>query len=157
MRDRASFIIGLGLALLGAFLVWQAFSIRMMPSDQLMGPRLFPVVIGAGMALLGLATMFTAVTTAPDPVEEGARFDWRGFAWVTASLPALALLITPAGFVIGETALFTIVARGFGSRRPGRDAAIGLLVALIVYVGFVYGLGLQLPAGDWYDALFGED
>lgn len=157
MRDRASFIIGLGLALLGAFLVWQAFSIRMMPSDQLMGPRLFPVVIGTGIALLGIATLVRAISTPPDAVEEGARFDWRGFAWVTASLPVLALLITPAGFVIGETALFAVVARGFGSRKPRRDLLVGFAVALIVYVGFVYGLGLQLPAGDWYDALFGEE
>ena len=89
MRDRASFVIGLGLALLGAFLVWQAFSIRLMPSDKLMGPRLFPVVIGAGMALLGLVTMFTALSTPPDPPAEGARFDWRSFVWVTASLPAI--------------------------------------------------------------------
>jgi putative tricarboxylic transport membrane protein len=40
-----------------------------------------------------------------------------------------------------------IVAIALGSRRYLRDVVIGLTLALITYVGFTRGLGLQLPSG----------
>jgi putative tricarboxylic transport membrane protein len=43
--------------------------------------------------------------------------------------------------------LFVLVAAAFGSRRHLRDAVIGLALATLAYVTFVYGLGLNLPAG----------
>jgi putative tricarboxylic transport membrane protein len=49
--------------------------------------------------------------------------------------------------VIASAVLFCCVAYGFGSRRYLRDAAIALLLAIIVYVGFTRGLNLPLPAG----------
>jgi putative tricarboxylic transport membrane protein len=57
------------------------------------------------------------------------------------------LLIDSAGFVIASTLLFALVARGFGSRRPARDATVGLALAALVYAAFTHGLGIALPAG----------
>jgi putative tricarboxylic transport membrane protein len=156
VRDMPSLAIGAVVLLIGAGMMWQAFAINTLPSDQLMGPRLFPVAIGAGLALLGLATLAQGLRTDATPREAGAIHDRRGVAWVLVALPVLALLVEPTGFVIAETALFALVARGFGSRSPLRDAAIGLIVALVVYAGFTFGLGLQLPAGAWFDAIKGE-
>ena len=56
-------------------------------------------------------------------------------------------LLKPLGFVPAGLILFWSVAFAFGSRRYGRDIIVGLLLALFPYIGFTYGLGLQLPPG----------
>jgi putative tricarboxylic transport membrane protein len=64
------------------------------------------------------------------------------------------VLIGWAGFVIAGTVLFACVARGFGSRRPARDVAIGLILTLGIYFFFVKLLNVNLPAG-WLAPLLG--
>jgi putative tricarboxylic transport membrane protein len=49
--------------------------------------------------------------------------------------------------VAASTILFTGAAYAMGSRRTPRDFASGLVMALVLYVGFTRGLDLQLPAG----------
>jgi putative tricarboxylic transport membrane protein len=56
--------------------------------------------------------------------------------------------------VIAATALFVCVARGFGSRRVARDVAIGLVMALGIFLFFVKLLNVNLPAG-WLAPLLG--
>jgi putative tricarboxylic transport membrane protein len=51
--------------------------------------------------------------------------------------------------------LFTCVARGFGSRRLARDAAIGLVLGLAIYLFFVKLLNVSLPGG-WLQPLLGS-
>jgi putative tricarboxylic transport membrane protein len=56
-------------------------------------------------------------------------------------------LIATAGFPLAACVMFACVAHGFGSRRSVIDIAIGLVLGVVVFVGFNYGLGLSLPAG----------
>ena len=49
--------------------------------------------------------------------------------------------------MIASAVLFVCVAFGFGSRRYLRDVVIAIVLAIVTYVGFTRGLGLQLPAG----------
>jgi putative tricarboxylic transport membrane protein len=64
------------------------------------------------------------------------------------------LLIHRAGFALAQAALFACVARGFGSARPARDLAIGLVLGLAVFLFFVKFLNVSLPAG-WLRPLLG--
>ena len=64
------------------------------------------------------------------------------------------LLIHRAGFVLAQAALFVCVARGFGSVRPARDFAIGIALALGVFLFFVKFLNVNLPAG-WLQPILG--
>jgi putative tricarboxylic transport membrane protein len=64
-------------------------------------------------------------------------------------------LIHTAGFALAAAALFACIARGFGSVRPARDAAIGLLLGLAVYLFFVRFLNVNLPAG-WLSPVLGS-
>ena len=54
-----------------------------------------------------------------------------------------------------STALFALVARGFGSRRWARNVAIGLVLALAIFLFFVKLLNVNLPAG-WLTPLLGS-
>jgi hypothetical protein len=73
---------------------------------------------------------------------------------VSTRLFAQMALIQHAGFVVAATALFSCVSRGFGSTRPARDAALGFVLALAIYLFFVRFLNVSLPAG-WLASLLG--
>ena len=42
-----------------------------------------------------------------------------------------------------------LVARGFGSRRPVRDAIIAVVLAIVVFFIFTLALGSSLPKGPF--------
>jgi putative tricarboxylic transport membrane protein len=118
-------------------------------------------VVSVALVLLGvwlLAEWFTGGWREPVPDDAAARNEhpmlWSAFAWVSAGLFAQMALIHNAGFVIAATALYACVARGFGSTRIARDIAIGLVLALLVFLFFVKFLNVGLPAG-WLKPLLG--
>lgn len=125
------------------------------------GPNFVPAVVSAAIVLLGIWLLAEALSggwrNAPPP-DARARgehvFDAKAFGWVSASLIAHLLLVGTAGFVVAGMALFAGVARGFGSRRLGRDLGIALALSLAVFLFFVRLLNVNLPAG-WLRPLLG--
>lgn len=112
------------------------------------GPNFFPALVSAGLIVLGCWLAAEAFSGGWRRREEKTeRFSAPPFLWVTAALFAHMALIGLAGFVVAGTVLFTGVARGFGSARPLRDVAIGLVLTLAIYFFFVELLNVNLPAG----------
>src|SRR3970282_1661615 len=103
-----------------------------------------PAVTAAGLVLLGVWLLWEALSgegwrrMPPDDATARGEHAFRpgAFAWVSAGLAAQMLLMHTAGFVLAGAALFGCVARGFGSARPARDAAIGLAMTLAIYLFF---------------------
>lgn len=116
------------------------------------GPNFFPAIVSGGLVLLGAWLLWEALSggwrgrAVPEPGSQHP-FLGKAFGWVTAGLFIHMALIGTAGFVVAGTLLFACVARGFGSRRPGRDAALGIVLSLAVYLFFVKFLNVGLPAG----------
>ena len=112
------------------------------------GPAFAPALVAAGLIVLGAWLLYEALSggwrNQPLP-----QHDWhaRPFLWVSGGLLAHMALIGAAGFVVAGAVLFTCVARGFGSRRLARDAGVGFLMTLAVYLFFTEVLGVSLPAG----------
>jgi putative tricarboxylic transport membrane protein len=126
------------------------------------GPNVAPAVVAGGIILLGLWLLYEALTggwrnaiTDKAEVRGEHRFYVPAFIWVSVGLIAQILLIDRAGFVIAQALLFGCVARGFGSTRSVRDFAIGIVLALAVFVFFVKFLNVNLPAG-WLKPLLGS-
>jgi putative tricarboxylic transport membrane protein len=120
------------------------------------GPNFIPAVVAAGVVALGLWLAFEAFTGGwRSRTESGEVFEARPFLWVSGGLFAHMALIGWAGFVVAGTVLFACVARGFGSRRWARSVAIGLILALVIYLFFVKLLNVNLPAG-WLAPLLGS-
>ena len=123
------------------------------------GPNFFPAVVSGGLVVLGAWLLWEAFSggwrsrAVPEAGSEHA-FLGKSFAWVSAGLFLQMAFIGTAGFVLAGTALFVCVARGFGSRRPARDAAIGIVVCVAVHLFFVKFLNVGLPAG-WLAPLLG--
>ena len=125
------------------------------------GPNAAPAVVAAGLVLLGLWLLYEALSggwrnSAPDDAAARGEHPYHlgAFLWVSVGLFAQMLLIHRAGFVLAQAVLFACVARGFGSTRIVRDLAIGLAIALAVFLFFVKFLNVSLPAG-WLRPILG--
>lgn len=64
---------------------------------------------------------------------------------LVAALLLHMAVIGSIGFVAAGTLLLVLVARGFGSRRPARDALVGLALTVPLWLVFTRLLGLALP------------
>ena len=160
-RSGAEIALSLGVLALG---IGVAAVTATLPSEggyAGIGPDFIPAVVAAGIILLGLWLVFEAFSggwrgAVPDDAAERGEhaFNPAAFGWVSAGLFLQMALIGWAGFVVSAAVLFTCVARGFGSRRLVRDAVIGLVMALAIFLFFVKLLNVNLPAG-WLAPLLG--
>ncbi len=137
---------------LGSFVIYETGSIAETQSYAQIGPRLFPYLVGVGLTLCGAVLGWEALTGGwrKVPLDEAHDApDWVAFAVISAGVILHMIVIGWAGFIIAAVLLFVLVARGFGSRRPARDALIALVLATAVYFLFTRGMGLNLPAGPF--------
>lgn len=152
--------MALAVMALGAFVIFDTATDLTGPGYAQVGPGVFPVIVGAALLLAGLALLV-----------QGLRGRWR-VAWierdasvntssaplrnvllVAAALTLNVMLFAPLGFVAASAVLFTCISLAFGSRRFVVDAAIGIAFAAAIYVVFVHGLGLHLPAGELWEGM----
>lgn len=145
-------LAALVVALLGGVILTQAPHIGAGAGFIVVGPRVFPTVVGIGVLLLGL--LFLLRTTAqPDRdliaevASEEASTDWPTILLTFVALVVYAALLKPLGYALATGLFFPIVTRIFGSTRLGRDAVIGMALGLIIYLSFTQILGVRLPAG----------
>jgi putative tricarboxylic transport membrane protein len=142
-------LISFGLLALGIFVVWETQSIAETQGYAQIGPRLFPYIVGTGLALcgavLGWQAIFGGWRNVPLDQEGHDAPDWMAFGIISAGIVLHMIVIGWIGFVLAGTLLYVLIARGFGSRRPVRDAIIAVLLAVVVYFIFTRGLGLKLP------------
>lgn len=153
-------LLSLAFIALGAFVLVVARGMPATGGFSGIGPSAMPTVIGTGLVIVGLWLLAERLTggwrdAEPHPTERGEHaFVVSGFVWVSAGLIAQMLLINRAGFVIAAVALFVGVSRGFGSTRPVRDAILGFVIALGIFLFFVKFLNVSLPAG-WLQPILG--
>ena len=159
-RSRAEIALSLGVLGLGAGAAWVTARLPGEGGYAGIGPNFIPAVVAGGLLLTGAWLLWEALAggwrnlAAPAAGAEHP-FNAAAFGWVSAGLFAHMALIGSAGFVLAGTALFAGVARGFGSARPVRDAAIGFALSLAVFAFFVKLLNVNLPAG-WLQPLLGS-
>ena len=111
---------------------------------DLVGPRVFPLAIGAGLAASALW-----MGCRPGPPAAPAPMDWR--AATVSALVFLAYLacLGPLGYPLATTAFIAAESRALGSRAWRRDLAAAATIAAAAYLGFRLLLGIRLPAGPF--------
>jgi putative tricarboxylic transport membrane protein len=142
------------ITLLGAWVIWQATLLREGPGYAAVGPKTFPLIVGVGMLLSGLALMWEHLhghqdrdTSPTHTAEAEGPADWRMLILVGVVLAAYVVLYEPLGFVLSTALFLPTCAWMLGSRAPIRDAAVGVVLALVTYILFTRFLGLELPGG----------
>ena len=143
----------LGIVALGVYVLLGTRDIELGSGYDRIGPRFFPLGVGAGLIVIGgwLAAWpprHRAASSEEDgAVSEPLRLNWTPIGYLGLALVLQLWLLDRAGFVVAASLQFLLVARAFHSRRPVRDALVGVLLCATVYVAFSRGLGLTLPAG----------
>ncbi|MGB3142089.1 MAG: tripartite tricarboxylate transporter TctB family protein [Aestuariivirga sp.] len=143
----AGLAIGLGLIAIASVIGFETMQMRVPPSYARVGPQIFPYIIALGMVLTGAFIAWKSYRGGDEVIDEVEPTDWKNVGIILLGLIAHMNLLRPAGFVPAGVVLFMSVTFAFGSRRFGRDAIIGFFLVLFAYIGFTYGLGLQLPPG----------
>ena len=143
--------VAAGVAVLGVLVVWGSYHLPTGGGYAQVGPGLVPRIVGVGILVIGVLLLREVLTGGLRGVDEAAEvhlpMDWLSFGWVSGGIVAYGLAIERLGFILSSTILFVMVARGFNSRRWLLNAATGLVLAIIVFAIFNYGLGLTLPKG----------
>lgn len=153
-RSRAEIGLSIAILIAGVAVFVTGANLSGNQGYSLVGPDMMPMVVGLGLAVLGIWLLLESVRGGwrnPEPDEPAARGDHPfmpgAFLWVLAGLIAQMALMQSAGFVVAAGVLFTCVARGFGSIHPVRDLVVGLMLGLAVFLFFVQFLNVNLPAG----------
>ena len=150
-RHVGQILVAAGVLLFGVALAFGTMQLPEATGYAKVGPRLMPTIVSGGLILLGMVLMKEALFSGFRGVDEteakATPTDWRAFAWISAGIIINGMLMVPVGFVISGTLLFVLAARGFGSTAWIKNAIIGLIIAVITYAFFNYGLGLGLPRG----------
>ncbi len=142
--DRAAFIIGIVLAVVGIAMITNTYRAVETISQDPIGPKGYPYMIGA--ALIGLA-IWTMIEAWRGDFPQREPQNLPPIFWIIGGLAAQLLLLHAVGFSIATSLLFAATARAFGQRRLYMTIPIGIVFAFIVWVVFAQGLGLGLPAG----------
>lgn len=145
-RATGEILLGIALVIAGVLLLVGTTWIAVAPTYSRVGPRVFPFAVAGGLIAVGLLYTFESWKGTQTPTDEHRASPWP-VALISAGIIADALLLERLGFILSSTILFLLVAAGFGSRRHLRNISVGLALATIAYVTFVYGLRLNLPAG----------
>jgi putative tricarboxylic transport membrane protein len=143
-RDRAAFIIGVVLGLAGVAMIANTYRAVETISQDPIGPKGYPYMIGA--ALIGLA-IWTMIEAWRGDFPEREPQNLPPILWILGGLAAQLLLLHAVGFSIATGILFAATAYAFGQRRLHVTIPIGIIFAYFVWVVFAQGLGLGLPAG----------
>jgi putative tricarboxylic transport membrane protein len=107
-------------------------------------PWLTPMAL-PGVAVGGVVLLAIAVAMSAHRRRTIARpFEWRALVLLTILL-LHALAFPSVGFIAASTALFVAVAYLFDSRGLRTNFGLGLATAIVLFVIFTRGLGVQLP------------
>ncbi|MFZ3454703.1 tripartite tricarboxylate transporter TctB family protein [Arthrobacter sp. 7Tela_A1] len=123
------------------------------PSASDIGPRAFPYLVSGLLVLVGAALIFQVLRGRTGDAEEGEDIDpdvptdWTALAKLAGFLVLHIVLITPLGWPIAAAVLFFGVSWSLGAASWARSLLIGVVLALLLQIGFAGLLGVSLPAG----------
>jgi len=141
MSDR---MLGLACMVLAAFYILFATQIQIGFMSDPMGPRAFPILIGAILALAGLYPIIR-----PDPEPQ-----WPHLSRVLEIVFAAGLMIAytfalpEIGFTVATTIAAGLLSWRLGA-HPAKAAIAGLVIAVGIFVIFRLILKLSLAIGPW--------
>ena len=141
----AGLVIAAGLVILAAVIGIDAAMLNTKVASDPLGPAAFPYAVAAGLLVLAVATVISALRGKTPTPEESQ--DFTAVGWVIAGLLAQILLIAVnAGFSLASGLLFGLAARGFG-KPLWLACLIGVVLSFLTWLAFSQLLQLSLPQG----------
>ncbi len=113
-----------------------------------MGPGFFPLVLGSALAVLGLLIALPAFFR---PGAGPLDIDFKALFFVTVALLLFAFLLRPLGILITSVLMVMVstlpLSLATASWKTRIFTALG--VAVVTWVVFILGLGMNLPTWPW--------
>jgi len=155
MRDR---ILGAVCVIVAGCMGWNARGYVAPISYEPVGPRAFPMLLAALMALFGLWLVVrpqraTATAGAPSAGDEAGFTLWRVVGLAALAIVVYALLFETLGFSVATALMAVPVGVAFGGRW-WKCLIVGVGLGLGLFLLFDRALDVVLPAG-WLSFLFG--
>lgn len=141
MSDRIFGIFGL---LFAGLVVWATGRIEESFIQDPLGPKAFPLVIAA---LIALSAGVMLVKPDPEPAWPALR-KWLELAITVGVMVGYALVLPELGFVLSSTVLAGFMVWRLGG-TPLQSVVGGLAMSAGIYIVFTYGLSLSLARGPW--------
>lgn len=150
-NDRSGVVVGIILLILAGILWYDAVNLGRTAAYGI-GPAMMPKVVGIGLSVLGVLSIFSGMRAGPREFE---RLDIKAILIILAGFIALTAGIgLGAGFIPAMTVLFAATSYAFGRRKLVADVIIGAVLATLTYLLFSKLLALSLPRGP-LEQLFG--
>lgn len=114
-----------------------------------MGPAYFPTLLGGLLTVLGVILSLRGLFSREALVEpDGGRvepFHWKIFFLVLGSVLAFSLLLASCGLMIAIAAMVMISALADKNFRLKETLIVIVVLDVIAWVIFVYGVGMLIP------------
>lgn len=146
---RADRVTGALLVALGAAVGAEATTFDVFFLTDPVGPKALPLLSAVILVGAGLTLVARPGVTAPWP----ARATLVRMAAAVAAFGVYAALIVPVGFVVATTATVSALSLLFGGPSK-RSVASALGLSVVLWYLFVWVLGLPLPLGTAWEALW---
>ena len=152
-------LFAVGVAALGGFVLATTGDIYQPTGSTVVGPRVFPYVVGAILLVIGIALVVAILrghTGVPDESEDldsEARTSWLTIGVLIAALLVHVNLIVPAGWPVAAAVLFAATSFVLGARKVVLTVAISVALAVVLQVLFAHVLGLSLPPGPLFEGV----
>jgi putative tricarboxylic transport membrane protein len=108
------------------------------------GPKTVPYIIAAGLFILSIWTVISALK---GEFPEREHQEIAPMAWIVGGLVIQMLTMKTMGFSIATGLLFAATARGFGYRKFWISVPVGIVFSFVIWFIFARGLQLSLPSG----------
>ncbi|WP_233280561.1 tripartite tricarboxylate transporter TctB family protein [Devosia rhizoryzae] len=141
--------IGIGLMVIGAVWLVNAYGLPQGARYAAVGPGLFVTISGAALLVLGavlVLQIWRGESFQPQDAEDAvadAKMDKRAFLTALVAVAVPVATMGPLGMPFTATLSFVLVANAFGSRRWWLDLICGAILACASWFLFSQ-LGLQL-------------
>ena len=114
-----------------------------------MGAGYFPFWLGIVLAGMGLIVALGGM--GPKAEEEKlAKWDWKSVLWVTGSVVLFAITLPYMGLIISLIVLIFISAMASHEFHWKGTVVSAVILNVIAYVAFVWGLKLQFPVWPFF-------
>ncbi len=143
IKNYKDFMSGVMFIAFGAFFAILARGYQM-GTPAKMGSGYFPFWLGVILGLLGLAVLLKSIAADTEDSSLG-KWDWKSVAWVTGSVLVFAVLLPLLGLVIALVALVYLSALASHEFNWKQTFVNALILIVIAYGAFVWGLKLQFP------------
>lgn len=141
IRSQKDFASGLMFVVVGLLFSYVATTYNMGTTAK-MGPGFFPYWLGLLLAILGAIVTMTSMSTKA-PKDQIAKWDWPSVLWVTGSVVIFGVVLAYLGLMLSVLVLVFISAMASHEFHWKGTIVNAVILNLIAYVAFIWGLKLQ--------------